>query len=202
MTRHRGVILVMCVAVVPVSGIAVADHRLGNNGHWEKNQHDSRAHVTQVDDTDGRFPVGTAAFTWSLGQNRLDVFYAGGASGCGHHCVRNDVVGEAEVPQFGQFCSIGGMTTASNENIGGSNHFREAVTVHYNRACVAGAEFDDLGDSARLALACHEQGHSIGLKHRNTRDPESCMVSPLAPGKRSPDDHDFGEVENIYDHGS
>ena len=55
----------------------------------------------------------------------------------------------------------------------------------------------EFGDGVRESLACHEWGHTVGLKHR----PYDCMMGKADPrGNQYPyyDDHSKHEINSNY----
>lgn len=47
-------------------------------------------------------------------------------------------------------------------------------------------------------LACHEIGHTMGLNHR--AQTSSCMVDGVSPGSRLFDQHDWDQLNGVYNH--
>lgn len=66
--------------------------------------------------------------------------------------------------------------------------------IRYNKDCNS-----KLTSNERLKVTCHEQGHALGLDHRDNQS--SCM-QPANIHDRSaqPDSHDYGELANLYGH--
>ena len=50
-------------------------------------------------------------------------------------------------------------------------------------------------------MTCHEQGHALGLAHREDGYKGSCMARDPAPASTLPDTHDWNLLNgSIYDH--
>jgi hypothetical protein len=170
------------VAVLAVAGLALAvqsagaAHYIGQhlatlNGHYEPT-------IWFVDRTDTTWPVTAAADEWNR-SSRLTVGR------------------RAECPHSGDYCPVVnqvyndlwyGRTTFSM-NSTGSHISRYGFYLELNNAAPG---------SIKRSIACHEEGHALGLRHRQPAD--SCMRSDnVFPSY--PDDHDFNQLYSAYGHG-
>ena len=53
-------------------------------------------------------------------------------------------------------------------------------------------------DNTALTIMCHEVGHSVGLAHPSSDDPDTCMVTPVNNTKRHLRLHDVNLINNNY----
>lgn len=185
-----------CAALLTFPLISLADHRLANKGHWSRHGH-PQAHMDVVDRTGNAWPVYASQIRWNEVTNGISAQYASNGSQCAHHCVGVAVLRPAEDPyniMYPDCRGSAGYATVGGPFVGAQDHFNEKVRIRYNQSCASRLTRRD-----RRALTCQEQGHALGLTHRNS--PDSCMFQDPTRADRAPDEHDRHTLnQNIYDH--
>jgi hypothetical protein len=172
---------------------AQANHRLPNNGHWDRTS--TVAHVKFLDYSGPSWPVGTANADWDQADNiDSDWVVADDNSTCGNDCVKVQSLMPADDPlglMLGGCSGYYGYWTNHNPN--SNNHWTDDNKVRFNKSC------NDKPYSWRRAMVCQELGHALGLDHESST--ESCMYQQPAPAAATPRAHDYGMLNNtIYDH--
>lgn len=171
-------------------------HRLPNQGHWDKFG-TSLAYMKVNDYTGSAWPVFSALISWDQGANRITTTYVGGSSNCGLHCVNTATIAPGSDPYglMGSNCT-GALAWTETQKIDTRNHFREDVRIRINGSCSS-----VLNQNQRLKVACHEEGHALGLDHFTQND-NSCMhTGNITQGGNSPNSHDFEVInQSIYTH--
>jgi hypothetical protein len=156
---------------------AASEHAIGGPWHLAALNGHSQATIWLVDRTDTTWPVTAAADEW----NRSRFVTIGR---------------RAECPHAGDYCPP--VHQVNNNNFFGQTTYklnnarthisREGFEIRLSNATPLGA---------RRSVACHEEGHALGLDHRKPSN--SCMVDGAVFPAR-PDDHDFNALQNIYSH--
>lgn len=155
--------------------------------HWD---HDGllRSQIYFVDHTGPFWPVATVTYKWNEASG-VDSYYETSCPNSNLNCVH--VRGWGELDPVPAACVGAFGCTISQVRDNEPNHYKWA-RVYLNHNTV------DTDAQARKTT-CHELGHVLGLAHRSTND--SCMRSGASPPiDKTPDDHDFNALENLYDH--
>lgn len=107
-------------------------------------------------------------------------------------------VNKPNQPYFAASFGVLGPTAVDSGNH--FNHNRNGngpIYIELNNA-----PSNDLNQNQHQGIACQEQGHVLGLSHRDQLD--DCMFDDddIHFPKLPSDPHDYNVVSNIYDHGS
>jgi hypothetical protein len=162
-----------------VASPASANHYLGH--HWA---HNGLAHsqIYFVDHTGVKWPVTTVVYEWNLAQG-VDSYYETSCPARNLHCVN--------VNEYYVNDGLFGYTAFPN-GWDSNQHNYEGVYVELN-------DYTVRTSTQAHKSTCHELGHVLGLDHRFTN--ASCMTQGAAPPITVyPDQHDFDELDAIYDH--
>ena len=140
----------------------------------------SQATIYFVDWTGSSWPVGASAAEWDR-SSRIGVYRAtGGCPTSGDYCVPVNEVNTSNY--FGM--------TYSQANSSGQHYSRSGFYINLsNQTPLHG----------RRSVACHEEGHALGLNHQFTTD--TCMWNnDKTTFPNLPNGHDFAELGSIYNH--
>ncbi len=165
-------VFTVAVAVAPP---ASASH--GNGLHWIRPTSNMLRNVAVVDKTgspDWATKIRSAINSWNAGLNTVELVYSTGSTG---GCSLNN--GRIEI------CL--GSSSSANWRYNTYSHLLGAI-VTLNRNHFSAAE----------AMACHELGHTLGLRHRSERS--SCLTSTVYASQTKPDAHDYRQVDLQHNH--
>lgn len=162
---------------------ASADNVLAGNLHWERFGYNNAYYYVE-DFTGADWPVYASQVWWNYSAN-VGAYYASPGN-CPSTCV----------PAYEGYYGTGFYAGYFQWNVDGNGHFiADGVTqILYNNSY-------NLTSGQRRSLTCQEQGHALGLDHRNETI-ESCMWQDVGYYPSNyPDDHDYYTVDNvIYNH--
>ena len=175
------------VLLVVLAAPAFATNRLANQGHWIRTN-TAVAQVYFIDYTGTYWPVNAATIEWNRAA-KLGAYYLTPSNSCPFHCVP---IREVNLPNSGWFGATYGLW-----DIDSGKHFKSgSVYIQLNNSVTSSY---GLTAGQRQGIACHEQGHAIGLEHREYTD--DCMYSKdTRYFPRYPSAHDYSLVDAIYNH--
>ncbi len=165
-SRAASAVILAAIALLTGAGPATAAH---NDPGWKL----PGGGIYVSDATGSRWPVGTAARTWS---DRTDVTLRYTTGGCrpGYPCVR-----------------VREQRNCSADWVGRTSYGSRSVRRVALNNCGTGG----YSDAERRSLVCHELGHALGLDHR--RSLGSCMATAHGASVY-PDAHDVQLVNALY----
>ena len=186
-SRLVPLILVLLLVQLAVPALTAANHRLSKKAHWQREENPFTLEVGDNVDTDWNQALDRAANEWSRSRVLNLNVVPGGTS---PQACRPDS-GRVEVcsANYGETGWLGITGFFFRDR-----HIKAAV-VGLNDYYFDTPAFGLDDPKHRLSVTCHELGHSIGLAHRSGN---SCMVVKDFP--TDPDDHDYRQLEEIYEH--
>lgn len=197
LTVRRGLAtLGAAVAVATIYATTVSAHNV-TGFHWA-DEGRARAFVTFVDKTNASWPIVTTTNEWDFAGN-INIYYGYRDCGGQGHCVSVDtsLVGPFADRRCGEVRGLTRVEVVSP----GSTHMSSDTSVTFNERC----QNSGFSNADRRTIACHEEGHVIGLAHADN-SLLTCMGAP--PGETAwmnrsgtPRQHDFLMLDDeIYDH--
>lgn len=176
--RVTAAVVMAAVGVLGAQSVASATHTEGH--HWS---HDglARSQIYFVDKTGAAWPIATVTYKWNEAHG-VDSYYETSCPSSTLHCVT--------VSEYSANDGLYGVTSFPGWN--SASHNYAGVTVKLN-------DYTATTSTQKRKSSCHELGHVLGLAHRSTA--ASCMEQGAAPPiSMYPDQHDFDELQAIYNH--
>ncbi|SMQ69893.1 hypothetical protein SAMN06297468_2075 [Altererythrobacter xiamenensis] len=179
---------------------AMANHSWSNY-HWERTSNEIT--VSVVDFTTGEWAQSNRARTAVTDWNASDYIQSPYSRGSGINTACPIVAGEIHVCND-DYGDVGWLGIASiSATRGRETHIIGGVTK-LNDFYYAMPQYNT--DVWRQLVMCQEIGHDYGLGHQNedfsTNTTDSCMEYTSTPTAidKTPDQHDFDQLANIYAH--
>lgn len=131
-----------------------------------------------MDYTDSSWPVTAAADEW----DRSSKLTVGRRASC---------------PHAGDYCPPVYQVPSNPYWYGLTTYTLNAAGTHISRSNFYLQLSNGTPTGGRRSVACHEEGHALGLQHRQAS--QSCLY-PSTAFYALPDSHDFNQLWNVYSH--